>query len=181
MKKISDKSELWGAVMKEKRFVLLSVCVIFMLILGGCGKVEQEHLTVYSFSGENEQFSVSNGVIILTDTDEIFSGGNLKITGNSIDNITSYSTTFYIISRDGDDIILSNSVGDMTGGTVNVSGDLGKVSGDGIISKQRADDIITGDLKNNLYFELTTIDKFGEESVYQLQMSLVEVTKNTNS
>ena len=32
--------------------------------------------------------------------------------------------------------------------------------------------------KNTLYFELAVKDKNGKESVYQLQMSLTEITQN---
>ena len=98
---------------------------ILVLTLVGCKKVEQEQLTVYSFSGENEQLSISNGIIVLNDTEEIFNGGDLKVTDDFFNNITSYSTTFYIMSGDKKDVILSNNVVDMTGDTVNASGDLG--------------------------------------------------------
>lgn len=74
------------------------------------------------------------------------------------------------------DIILSNSVVDMTGGTVNVSGDLGQISGDSTIRRINIDD--ANDLENTLYFELAVKDKNGKESVYQLQMSLTEITQN---
>ena len=74
------------------------------------------------------------------------------------------------------DIILSNSVVDMTGETVNVSCDLGQISGESIIRRIKIDDV--NDLENVLYFELTTKNKNGEENVYQLQISLTEITKN---
>ena len=45
-----------------------------MIALTGCGKVGQEWLTVYSFSGENEQLTISNGIIVLNGIEEIFSG-----------------------------------------------------------------------------------------------------------
>ena len=64
----------------------------------------------------------------------------------------------------------------MTGGMVNVSSDLGQISGDSIITRINIDD--TSDLDNTLYFELTTKDKDGKENVYQLKMSLTEITKN---
>jgi hypothetical protein len=134
---------------------------------------------VYSFSGENEQLTVSNGVIVLNGTEETFAGGDLKVTGDLFTDITSYSTTFYTMSGNERDIILSNSVVDMTGGKVNVSGDLGQISGESVIKRIKIDD--TSDLKNTLYFELITKDKYGEESVYQLQMSLTEITKNADN
>ena len=149
---------------------------IILTALTGCGKAEQEQLIIYSFSGENEQLAVSNGIIVLNGTEETFVGGDLKVTGDFFDDITSYSTTFYTMSGSEKDIILSNSVVDMTGGMVNVSSDLGQISGDSIITRINIDD--TSDLDNTLYFELTTKDKDGKENVYQLKMSLTEITKN---
>lgn len=160
-------------MIKTKVFVYMA---ILMLALTGCGKEEPEQLTVYSFSGENEQLTVSNGVIVLNGTEEIFSGGDLKVTGDLPADITSYSTTFYIMSGSERDVILSNSTVDMTGGTVNVSGDLGQISGDSTFRRIKIDD--TNDLNGTLYFELTTKDKYGMENVYQLQMALTEITKN---
>ena len=160
-------------MIKTKTLVFMT---IIMIALTGCGKVEQERLTVYSFSGENEQITISNGIIVLNGTMEIFSGGDLKVTNDFFTDITSYSTTFYIMSGSERDVILSNSTVDMTGGTVNVSGDLGQISGDSILRKTNIDD--TNDLNGTLYFELTTKDKYGTENVYQLQMALTEITKN---
>ena len=160
-------------MIKSKVLVFMA---ILLLTLAGCEKVEQEQLTVYSFSGENEQLSISNGIIILNGTEETFSGGDLKVSDDFFDNITSYSTTFYIMSGDKKDVILSNNVVDMTGDTVNASGDLGQISGDSAIRRIKIDD--TSDLKNILYFELTTKDMDGNENVYQLELSLTEITKS---
>lgn len=60
---------------------------------------------------------------------------------------------------------------DMTGRTINISGEVGKISGD-IIKKAETDE-----LKNNLFFELKTTNLNGEENEYQLQMTLTEVIK----
>ena len=149
---------------------------IILTALTGCGKAEQEQLIIYSFSGENEQLAVSNGIIVLNGSEEIFSGGDLKAADESFLDITSYSTTFYTMSGSERDVILSNSTVDMTGGMVNVSGDLGQISGESIIRRIKIDDV--NDLENVLYFELTTKNKNGEENVYQLQISLTEITKN---
>ena len=149
---------------------------IILTALTGCGKAEQEQLIIYSFSGENEQLAVSNGIIVLNGTEETFVGGDLKVTGDFFDDITSYSTTFYTMSGSEKDIILSSSVVDMTGGTVNVSSDLGQISGESTIRRINIDD--ANDLENTLYFELAVKDKNGKESVYQLQMSLTEITQN---
>ena len=160
-------------MIKSKVLVFLA---ILMLALVGCEKVEQEQLTVYSFSGENEQLSISNGIIVLNGTEEIFTGGDLKVTDDFFNNITSYSTTFYIMADDEKDVILSNDVVDMTGDTVNISGDLGQISGNSTIRRIKIDD--TSNLENILHFELTTKDRNGKENVYQLQLSLTEITKS---
>ena len=152
-------------MIKIKPFVYIA---ILMMALTGCGKAEQEQLTVYSFSGENEQLAVTNGMIILNGTEEIFDGGDLKVTGDFPSDITSYSTTFYTMSGSEKDIILSNSMADMMGSMVKISGDLGQISGDSAIRSN-----VNG-LGNNLYFGLITKNKNGEENVYQLQMSLTE-------
>ena len=167
--------EIGEALNMIKSRVLVFMAIL-MLTLVGCEKVDQEQPTVYSFSGENEQLSISNGIIILNGTEETFSGGDLKVSDDFFDNITSYSTTFYIMAGDEKDVILSNGMVDMTGDTVNISGDLGQISGDSAIRRIKIDG--TSDLKNILYFELTTKDMDGNENVYQLELSLTEITKS---
>lgn len=149
--------------------------LLFVLLLSGCSETKENQLAVYSFSGENELLTVSNGVIVFNDTEEIFTGGDLKVSDDIAADINFYSTKFYILSSDEKSVICSSSVEDQTGGTIKVSGDLGTLSGDGILTRDKINDV--DDLKNNLYFELTTIDTHGEENVYQLQMSLTEITK----
>ena len=165
-----------GEVLNVIKSKVLVFMAILMLTLVGCEKAGQEQPTVYSFSGENEQLSISNGIIILNGTEEIFAGGDLKVTGDFFNDITSYSTTFYIMAGDEKNVILSNGMVDMTGDTVNISGDLGQISGDSAIRRIKIDG--TSDLKNILYFELTTKDMDGNENVYQLELSLTEITKS---
>ena len=167
--------EIGEALNMIKSRVLVFMAIL-MLTLVGCEKVDQEQPTVYSFSGENEQLSISNGIIVLNGTEENFTGGDLKVADDFFNNITSYSTTFYIMVGDEKDVILSNDVVDMTGDTVNISGDLGQISGNSTIRRIKIDD--TSDLENILLFELTTKDRNGKENVYQLQLSLTEITKS---
>lgn len=149
------------------------ICVLFTVVLcisllAGCGpKLEEEPLAVYTFSGKNEICSISNGVIVLTSEQEIFYGGVLD---GEVPKVVAYTMTFYIRSGSDDIVLLSNSVTDTTGGTIDIAGEMGKVSGD-ILKKAETDD-----LRNNLYFELTTTNLDGEETTYQLQLSVTEVT-----
>lgn len=67
---------------------------------------------------------------------------------------------------------------DQTGNAVQVSGELGKISGESTLSRIKQDDV--GNWKNNLYFELVTRNKEGKERVHQLQMHVSEVTKGAS-
>lgn len=152
-----------------KAIVIVTFC---FCLLSGCGeKSEAEQFFVYSFNGENELFSISNGVIVITDKDEIFYGGNLEEKQGKLSDIVAYTTSFYILSDDKDRILLSNSVEDMTGETISIANELGKVSGDNIINETEI-----RELQNNLFFELRTTNLNGEKNEYQLQLTLTEIT-----
>ena len=169
---INRKFDGMVILMKKIRAVMLSLLACTVL-LAGCNTSpesnEEQPLKVYSFSGENEYISVSNGVIILDGKDEICYGGDLKVMSDDFSDITTYSTTIYINGSEKE-ILLSNGVDDQTGGTIDVSGNIGKISGD-----------ILGDiddkLTDNLWFELKTTNLSGEENTYQVQLETTEITK----
>lgn len=162
--------------MKKIMAVMLSLLACTVL-LAGCNTSsesnEEQPLKVYSFSGENEYISVSNGVIILDGKDEICYGGDLKVMSDDFSDITTYSTTIYINGSEKA-ILLSNSVDDQTGGTIDVSGNIGKISGDFL---RDSDDKLTDKLTDNLWFELKTTNLSGEENTYQVQLKTTEITK----
>lgn len=153
---------------KTKACILIAM---LMLALSGCTGAEQEQLTVYSFRGENEMLSVSNGVIVLGGTEEIFAGGDMEMDSGSLTDITSYVTKFYVLSDGEEKVISFSGAEDKTGGTLRMPGNLGRLSGAGVISRVGAED-----LKNNLYFELTVADKKGRKHVYRLPLSVKEIT-----
>ena len=146
--------------------LLILVCVLTMV---GCNNTKQTE-TTYTFRGEHDYFEISNGTIVLSDTDELFDGGDLHITQSDVlNNIVSYSTTFYTIIDGERRTILSNSVIDQTGSAINVEGDLGKSSGKGVIIGSKVENI--DELKDNLWFEIETTDLDGKENVYQIQLT----------
>ena len=170
---INRKFDGMVILMKKIRAVMLSLLACTVL-LAGCNTSsesnEEQSLKVYSFSGENEYISVSNGVIILDGKDEICYGGDLKVTSDDFGDITTYSTTIYINGSEKEPL-LSNSVDDQTGGTIDLSGNIGKIYGD--ILKDRDADKLT----DNLWFELKTTNLRGEENTYQVQLETTEITK----
>ena len=158
-----------------KRIIVSVMALVCILSLSACGNDTQVQTSVYSFRGENESFAISNGSMVLSDTEEVFDGGKFHVIQTDIfDNITSYSATFYTMEDGVQRTLMSNSVVDQTGGTIHVEGDLGIMSGDGFIIGGRTASI--DDLKENLWFELKTTDLDGKEATYQLQLTLTEQT-----
>ena len=115
-----------------------------------------------------------NHYIILDGKDEICYGGDLKVTSDDFGDITTYSTTIYINGSEKEPL-LSNSVDDQTGGTIDLSGNIGKIYGD--ILKDRDADKLT----DNLWFELKTTNLSGEENTYQVQLKTTEITKEVKN
>ena len=135
----------------KRVFAILLTTLACSVLFSGCGaKPAEEQVAVYSFSGENEVFSISNGVIVLAPTEEVFYGGNLE---GELPGVVSYSMTFYISSGNDDKTLLSNKVTD-------------------ILKEAELDE-----LQNNLYFELKTTNLEGEENTYSLQLTVTEVTR----
>lgn len=155
-----------------KKLIALVLALVCTAGLAGCSNKQEEVIT-YSFRGDHEYFVISNGMITLSDTEEIFDGGDLEITQSGVfDETISYATTFYTLINGKQRIILSNSVIDQTGGSVNVDGDLGSISGQGIFIGNKFE--IIDELKEHLWFELKTTDSNGKENVYQIQLALTE-------
>lgn len=129
------------------------------------------YLLEMGLTKENEEvyFVISNGSIVLNDTEEVFEGGDLEtVQSDLFADVVSFSTTFYTMRNGEKHIILSNSVIDQTGGTANINGSLGKATGTEIIGRE-VEDI------DNLWFELATTDLNGEENVYQIQLTLTKL------
>lgn len=166
-----ETRKVFGINKKMKVLIVLSIVI---LILIGCGKSKSKQVAVYSFSGENNQFIISNGVIVLSPEENVFYGGDLKVKEDFSDNIVSFSTRFYDYVEETENTILSSSVIDQSGGSISLEGDLGKISGESAILGTSDNEL--DNLKNNLFLEITITNKNGEECVYQIQMSVREVT-----
>ena len=158
-------------MMKKIATIILSLLVCTMLFTG-CGnssKSSQEQSLKVC-----ESISVSNGVIVLSGKDEICYGGNLKVMSDDFADITAYSTTIYVDGEE-DSILLSHAVADQTGGTIDVSGNIGKISGD-VLRDGDADK-----LADNLWFELKTTNLSGEENTYQVQLETTLITGDSSN
>lgn len=133
-----------------------------------------EQTTVYSFTGSNELFEISNGVIVLG-AEEVFDGGDLRVIQTELfSDVTSYSTAYYLMKNGEKRTILTHGVEDTTGGFVNIAGGLGRISGDGVIIGNNVENV--DGVIQSLWFELRTTDVDGRNSVYTLELNPTEIT-----
>ena len=156
-------------------FVVIVVAVAALVgviaLVGGFSAIsanEEDELSVYSFTGTHELFEIPNGIVVIADDMEVFDGGDLKIINPAaFSDIVFYSAKYYQIKDGEKRTVLFNGVEDMTGGTLDIEGDLGRIA---------SADIIRDDLEGNLWFELKTTDMSGKENTYQIPLTLEKIT-----
>lgn len=149
--------------------------ILIILFLVGCHSIQEEQPTlVYSFKGENEGLSISNGVIVLSPTQQILYGGELKNNRGDLLNLLNYSMEFFILSDDGKDVLLVSSASDMT------ESDRMSISEAKLLPSRSGGTFTTNiqnNIKNNFYFELTITKTNGDQENYQIKLDVTEVTK----
>ncbi len=149
---------------------VLMIGVLCLFVFSGC-PAKKENTKVYSFSGENNEIAVTNGVIILSNEDDIFYGGDIDIKFNNTIGIKTIRKTFYIDSKEN--TIMSNYVFDATGSKLQISKNFGgRLQGNSLI------DGTEDELMNKLFFEFETTDKNGKSNIYIVKLDVVEVTSS---
>ena len=160
-----------------KRIIYIAISCLLIAALVGCGGAIEDAESgdvVYSVSGSNDLFEISNGVIVLGEEEEVFDGGDLKVLQEDLfADVTAYTCSYYTITNGERRTILSNSTVDMTGETLNVNGDLGRASGNGILIGNKIKS--AEDLQDVIWFELITTDLSSKENTYQLPLVLNKV------
>ena len=145
-------------------FVLISCC----LFTGCSEKTVVEQVRVYSYSGENEYFSICNGVIVLSEEQDIVYGGTLKEKGEKISHIATCSMSLHVLSNGEKDTLSSWIDVDRTNGSIQLSNP-GSISGE--ISEK-----IKDLLASSLYFELEITKINGEIIKHTIEMNVTDVT-----
>ena len=161
--------------MKRCKKVVVILTLIFVVIFAGCSKDENE-VAVYSFSGNNGHIQINNGVIVMSESETIFSGGNMNLWESDNSSIVSCSMTFYIMSGNEKKIVLSNSIEDLTGESIDCLDALGKISGDDVLAFIVSEDDVNW--KENLYFEFTGKNVDGSEFVENVHLTVVDIVKS---
>ena len=82
---------------------------------------------------------------------------------------------FYTMANGEERTIMHNSVVDQTGGSINVTGDLGRMTGENLLIGNKTETV--SELTDSLYFELGISDLSGKQNTFQLQLRVTEVTE----
>ena len=158
-----------------KKLTAIILALLFVLMLTACNNVKQEPLVVYSFYGESDCFEISNGTIILSDSEDVFFGGNLKVNQpESIQNITSYKAAFYTMIDGQQETILIDELNNVSS-TELLGVDLGKkVSNSSEISNPFRN---IEDANGKFWCELKVTDKEGNSNSYKIELDLIKISQ----
>ena len=158
-----------------KKLTAIILALLFVLMLTACNNVKQEQLVVYSFYGESDCFEISNGTIILSDSEDVFYGGNLKVNQpESIQNITLYKAAFYTMIDGQQETILIDELNNVSS-TELLGVDLGKkVSNSSEISNQFRN---IEDANGKFWCELKVTDKEGNSNSYKIELNLIKISQ----
>ena len=158
-----------------KRFSAMIGALAFSCgLLAGCGE-QPEKLSVYSFCGENEQFALENGIIVLTEDKEVITGGDLRAKTEPAPAVSAYIKTIYLLVEQEPVPLLTSGVEDKTGGNVFLVKDSpAKLSGAGGSLTQNEEH-----LGNNLFLQLEITDPQGEQASYEIPLEVTEILTET--
>ena len=85
--------------MKRSAAVLpILLCCALAAGCGGEAAEPEETVTVYSISGTSEQMTLSNGILVLTDTEQTLDGGDLTYRPAEPADAAGYATEIYLLS-----------------------------------------------------------------------------------
>lgn len=154
----------------KKGLLAIALIAILLSIITSCTKPENQ-IEVYSFSGENENIAINNGLIIVTDDLEKFVGGDLSFHGEEPSDVKEYFDRFYYYKGSNEETIMSNSAriqGVVKG--LNISSELGSISSKDLFFANDME-LIKGSLKFSISGNL--ID--GKDFEYDLSLFVKKV------
>lgn len=150
-----------------KRISILFLALFAAVFFTSCQK--KEETAVYSISGENESFTVSNGVVMLNGEEQAFSGGDLTVKG-VLPEIFSCNMSYFLQLEGEEHTLLSFGMKNHTGEPLDINGDIGTVSGRSIFPVREG--VSTREYLDHIVFRLAAVDSNGVETVYELPMTV---------
>ena len=152
-----------------KRIFALFLSVICTLVLFGCTETEQKNETTINYIGEHEYFTLSDVSFTLNEEGRRFDGGKLIINNSSLsDSVSSYSYSYFTLRTNGERNAFHGQTGSSTipGESISLETRLG-ISG----SNSRG---MIENIEQGLWFEMKITDMDGIESIYTIQLTVVE-------
>lgn len=112
----------------RKKFTAIILIAILLWAFTSCTRTEDK-TEIYSFSGENENIAINNGLIIVTNNSEKFIGGDLVFKGEEPSDVKDYFERFFFY-KDGNEETILNNVSTTKNATsgLQISSDLGSIS-----------------------------------------------------
>lgn len=166
---------------KRMAFLLALICVLSFTACGSEEEIIQEVTPdasqsnqtqegTYSFYGENEYFSLSNGSLVVSDERETFKGGVLEaVDPEFFSDVVSVSSSFYTFKGNGEpDIFETHKKYSSDGTPVSFGGSLGG-------SSSNSPYLIRKIEQGGLWLEVQTVDTADKETVYQLELTVTKV------
>lgn len=152
------------------KITTIILIVIALCLITSCTKPKNK-MEVYSFSGEDENITISNGLVIVTDDLEKFIGGNLSFKDEEPSGVKGYLKRFFFY-KDGAEVTIFNGSTTMKGTTkgLHISSDLGSIS-----SKDLFYDNDLELIKGSLNFSISGNLMNGEDFEYNLVLAVKKV------
>ncbi len=97
------------------KWVTLILVVIALCLMTSCG-TQKGKIEIYSFAGENDNIAIHNGLIIITDKEEKFIGGDLSFKGEKPSSVKNSEVKFYFY-KDGVETIIQDNMDSINGTT----------------------------------------------------------------
>lgn len=144
----------------RKKFIVFALIIILLWVFASCTRPENQ-TEIYSFSGENENITINNGLIIVTDDLEKFIGGDLLFKGEEPLDVKDYFEKFFFY-KDGNEETIFNNATTTEGASVglHISSELGSISSENLfynndleLIKESLNFLISGKLMNGEGFE----------------------------
>lgn len=152
-----------------KKVISVAFALIMFITLVACNEqTYKEQITIYSYSGENEQYSLINGIIMLSEDKDIIYGGKLNPKDEQIANLVSDNMKLYVLVNNEEITLTSFS-------SVESGGDGFSLRNPGSCTAQISEDE-KENLLSNLYFRLSVETLSGEKIVSDIKLNVVDVT-----
>lgn len=150
-----------------KKIFSLAIFSVVITLLVACSEVSlTTNAIMYSYSGENELFSIDNGTILLSDEQDVIYGGELNLKDQQFTDILSENMQLYVVSN-GVEIPLTSFYSESN--TAFTLGNPGSITTQ-ISNEEKAN------IFDNLYFKLSIKTLTGENYVYDIKMNVVDIT-----